>query len=185
MTARYYPVDFLREVSQWSGAYEKWSEKLDTIDSQMKGYILDYLKNEDFGHQETMKGIIERLPISSTRRLLIDMVQDMDMQEGCCFTVRKRFPSRVTKKINTYVNEYHFCYEKRKQIEAALRNVVLGYMKEHHLEENPMAYKEIVAYLPASFFRFNMYETYYELKEKNNQREPVSKHQKKKDRECR
>ncbi|NSD67330.1 hypothetical protein [Dorea longicatena] len=185
MTEKHYSMEFLREVQKWGEAYKKWSKELDAVDTQMEQYILKYLEKEETGVQEMIKEIIVQLPGSSTKRMLIDKVENLEIQERHGFEEGKNSSVPVVKKINTYIKEYHFCYDQRYQVENELRNAVLDYMQEHQLQENLMAYKQIIEYLPASFFRFKMYETYYELEEKRKQQETVSKRPKKKAQKCR
>lgn len=185
MTEKYYSMEFLREIQKLGEAYKKWSRELNTVDTQMQQYILEYLEKEKTGGKEVIKKVIEQLPGSTTRRMLIDKVENLEMQERYDFAERKNSSIPVVKKINTYVEEYHFCYDQRHQVENELRDAVLNYMQEHQLQENLMTYKQIVEYLPASFFRFKMYETYYELEEKRKQQETVSKCPKKKAQKCR
>lgn len=184
MTEKYYSMEFLRKVQKWEEAYKKWSRELNTVDTQMQQYILEYLEKEETGVQEMIEEIIARLPGSSTKRMLIDKVENLEMQERHGFAEEKNSSVPVVKKINTYIKKYHFCYDQRHQVENELKNAVLDYMQEHQLPENLMAYKQIIGYLPVSFFRFKMYERYYELEEKRKQQETVSK-PKKRAQKCR
>lgn len=184
MTEKYYSMEFLRKVQKWEEAYKKWSRELNTVDTQMQQYILEYLEKEETGVQEMTEEIIARLPGSSTKRMLIDKVENLEMQERHGFAEEKNSSVPVVKKINTYIKKYHFCYDQRHQVENELKNAVLDYMQEHQLQENLMAYKQIIGYLPVSFFRFKMYERYYELEEKRKQQETVSK-PKKRAQKCR
>lgn len=52
MTEKYYSMEFLRKVQKWEEAYKKWSRELNTVDTQMQQYILEYLEKEETGVQE-------------------------------------------------------------------------------------------------------------------------------------
>lgn len=55
--------------------------------------------------------------------------------------------------------------EKLKEAEKTLEYYVRSYMTEHRMWDNLEDIKEIISYLPKGYFRFRMYETYYELQE--------------------
>ena len=103
MTEKYYSMEFLRKVQKWEEAYKKWSRELNTVDTQMQQYILEYLEKEETGVQEMTEEIIARLPGSSTKRMLIDKVENLEMQERHGFAEEKNSSVPVVKKINTYI----------------------------------------------------------------------------------
>lgn len=64
--------------------------------------------------------------------------------------------------------------EKLKEAEKALEDYARSYMTEHHMWDNPEDIIEIISYLPKGYFRFQMYETYYELQKTREEPEAGS-----------
>lgn len=76
-----------------------------------------------------------------------------------------RLSKEATEEIRRLGNIVCDCQQELKEAERALGKFVREYMTVHNLWESPEDVMEVIRHLPQGYFRFTMYEKYYELQE--------------------